>query len=89
MSNYYTLKKVELPTKSQIEEKRALLHAEHLDYFYGDFWSIYIEKDGGCYLEFDEGHLATKFITREISKEDYESLKSDKTLFKIISRKVR
>ena len=49
----------------------------------------YIEKDGRCYLELDEWHLATKFITREISKEDYESLKSDKTLFKIISRKVR
>jgi len=89
MSDYYTVKKVELPTKSQIEEKRALLHAEHLDYFYGDFWSIYIEKDSRCYLEFDVGHLATKFITREISKEDYESLKSDKALFKIISRKVR
>lgn len=89
MSKHYTLTKVVPRTKAQIADRREEIHADHLDYFYGDHWSIFIDKFNVCFLEFDIGHFASKFIVREITIEDYDSLKRDKSLFTQISRKVR
>lgn len=41
MDELYTLKEL---TPSELAERRARIHTEHLDYFYGDFWSMYIDK---------------------------------------------
>lgn len=89
MSEYYKLKKVEPPTEAQLSERQEKKHADHLDYFYGDHWSIFIDKANKCFLEFDVGHFASEFIVREISHDDYGSLKKDKSLFTQVSRKAR
>ena len=49
---------------------------------------IDLTKENKHFLEFDAGHFASEFIVREISKDDYESLKKDKSLYIQISRKV-
>jgi hypothetical protein len=89
MSEHYKLKKIVPPTEAQLAERREKIHADHLDYFYGDHWSIFIDKANRCFLEFDVGHFASEFIVREITRKDYDSLKRDKSLFTQISRKVR
>lgn len=88
MSEYYKLKEIEPPTEAQMHERREKIHADHLDYFYGDHWNIFIDKTNKYYLEFDIGHFASEFVIREISRNDYESLKRDKSLFEQISRVV-
>jgi len=88
MSEYYKLKKFDPPTEAQMHERREEAHADHLDYFYGDHWNIFIDKANKCYLEFDIGHFASEFVIREISCNEYESLKKDKSSFERISRMV-
>jgi hypothetical protein len=67
---------------------RAKAHENHLEYMYGDYWTIYIDKNQVHYLELDIGHLIPEFISVRITKEDYESLKDDLSTFKTISQKV-
>lgn len=86
MSEFYKLKEIEPPTEDQMHERREKAHADHLDYFYGDHWNVFIDKVNRCYLEFDIGHFASEFVIREISRDDYDSLKMDKSLFDKISR---
>jgi hypothetical protein len=86
MSKYYTLVEVDSPTEAEMSERREKIHADHLDYFYGNHWNIFIDKENKCFLEFDVGHLASKFIVKEISRKDYDSLKTDTSLFDKISR---
>ena len=45
MSKFYTMKKGVYPTGERVAETRRKKHAEHLDYFYGDYWSIFVDKD--------------------------------------------
>ena len=54
--------KATLPTKKQTSEFRRKKHANHLDYFYGDYWSIFEDKNHKFFLEFDVGHFASKFV---------------------------
>lgn len=79
--------------ESNIDERtlktRDKIHAEHLDYYYGDYWCMFIDKSNKCFLEFDIGRFGAKFITCEISQEDYDSLKEDNSKFDSISRKYR
>jgi hypothetical protein len=88
MSKYYTSEDVVPPTEAQMLEKREIIHADHLDYFYGDHWNIFIDKSNKSFLEFDIGHLASNFIVREISRQDYDLLKTDTSLFSTVSRKL-
>lgn len=81
MSQFYTMKKGVYPTDEQVAETRRKAHAEHLDYSYGDHWSIFEDKEYRCFIEFDVGHFASEFIIREISRDDYSALKNDKSLF--------
>lgn len=67
---------------------REKIHADHLDYFYGEYWCIFIDKSNKCFLEFDIGRFGSQFITREISKEDYDSLKEDTSKFNSIRLKL-
>ena len=83
-----TSKKINPPTKAELKERRDKAHGDHLEYFYGAGWCVYIDKENKYFLEFDAGHFASEFIVREISKDDYESLKKDKSLYIQISRKV-
>ena len=89
MSKYYTQKPLAYPTEERVAEKRAEKHKNHIDYFYGSYWNIFIKEDGRCFLEFDIGHFATEFIIREIPKKDYDALKADTSLFEKISNSVR
>lgn len=69
------------PTEEQMAEARRKKHADDLDYFYGDYWNIFEDKNHRFFLEFDIGHFATNFVVREISGDDYRALKNDKSLF--------
>lgn len=69
------------PTNEQLAETRRKVHADHLDYFYGNHWSIFEDKKHRCFIEFDVGHFAAKFVVKEISRDDYKALKNDKSLF--------
>lgn len=89
MSNNYTKKKGQYPTNEQLAETRRKKHAKHLDYFYGDHWSIFEDKDHRCFIEFDAGHFASEFIVREISRDDYAALKKEKNLFHKIIRSLK
>lgn len=82
------MKKGVYPTQEQVAEARRKTHADHLDYFYGDYWSIFEDKNNRFFLEFDVGHFASKFVVREISGEDYNALKNDKSLFDSVRRSV-
>ena len=77
-----------MQNEEKTTELRRKKHKDHLDYFYGDYWNIFIDADEKCYLEFDKGHFATDFVVREITRVEYDSLKNDKTLFKSISNKL-
>lgn len=70
-----------LSKEQEIIKSRKLAHAEHIDYFYGDYWCIFMDKDKKCFLEFDKGHFASEFVIKEISLEDYNSLKTDKSQY--------
>ena len=83
-----TSKKIEPPTEAQLKQKRDKIHSDHLEYFYGDNWCIFIDKFNKCFLEFDAGHFSSEFIVREISPKDYDLLKKDKSLYIEISRKI-
>jgi len=37
----------------------------------GDYWMVWIENSK-FFLEYDEGHFATKMVTVEISKREYD-----------------
>jgi len=89
MSEYYKLEEVDQPTDAQLLKRRETKHADHLGYFYGDHWNIFIDKENKCFLEFDIGHFSSEFIIREITHESYNLLKNDKSLFEKISRNVR
>ena len=89
MNQYYKSVEIELPTNAQLLEKREIKHSEHLGYFYGEHWNIYINRENRCFLEFDVGHFSPEFIVREITYENYCSLKEDKYLFNKISINVR
>ncbi|MCG9685258.1 hypothetical protein L1D31_22335 [Vibrio sp. Isolate23] len=89
MNKHYKLVEIDLPTETQLSEMRATKHADHLDYFYGEHWNTFINRDHKCFLEFDVGHFASEFIVREITYEHYCSLKKDKSLFEAISMSVR
>lgn len=86
MSKFYSTKEGVYPTDEQVAGTRQKKHANHLDYFYGDYWSIYMDKDHRCFIECDIGHFASKFIVRQISREDYAALKKDKSLFESVVR---
>ncbi len=86
MSKFYTMKKGVYPTDEQVAETRRKKHAEHLDYFYGNYWSIFVDKDHRCFIEFDVGHFASNFIVRQISHDDYAALKNDTSLFNSVIR---
>jgi len=81
-------KKIERPNKEQLKQIRDETHKDHLEYYYGDHWCIFIDINEKCFLEFDVGHFASRFIIREISKKDYDELKDDKSQYTKISRKV-
>ena len=72
---------MEYPTDEELQKKREEIHREHLDYFYGDYWSIYIDANNRYFLEHDTGHFATNFVTKQISKSTYRKLKSDPSSF--------
>ncbi len=88
MSKYYTMKQGVCPTEEQVVEARRKKHAKHLDYFYGDYWSIFEDEDHRFFVEFDVGHFASKFVVREITGDDYRALKNDKGLFDKVRRSV-
>ena len=86
MSKHYAMKNGVYPTDEQVAKTRRKVHAYHLDYFYGDYWSIFEDKEHRCFIEFDVSHFASKFITREVSRDDYTALKNDKSLFNRVIR---
>lgn len=73
-------------TDEELAKNRKEIHADHLDYFYGDNWCIFIDKESACFITFDVGHFISEFITQEISYDDYNSLKKDKSLFSKIKK---
>lgn len=88
MNKYYTMRQGVYPTEEQVTEARRKKHAKHLDYFYGDYWSIFEDEEHRFFIEFDVGHLASKFVVREITGDDYRALKNDKSLFNKVRRSV-
>lgn len=89
MSKFYTTEKGVHHTDQQVAEIRRNKHAEHLNYFYGDHWSIFEDKEHRCFIEFDVGHFASEFIVRELSRDDYTALKNDKSLFNTVIRQFK
>jgi hypothetical protein len=52
----------------------------------GNYWRAWIEEDK-YYYECDVGHFASKFVTVEILKSEFESLKSKQIDNKYLERK--
>ena len=46
--------------------------------FRGDYWRVW-RSESKCYLEYDEGHFATKMKTIEISEANFHGLTSGTT----------
>ncbi len=88
MSKFCTTKPGKYPTDEETAEHRKKKHIGHAEYFYGNYWCCFMDDSGKCFLEFDVGHFASEFITRKISREDYEALKQDESLFNDISGKI-
>lgn len=86
MSKFIHNEKGVYPTDELVAEARWKKHANHLDYFYGDYWLIYKDKDHRCFIEFDIGHFASKFIVRQISHDNYVALKKDNSLYNSLIR---
>ena len=54
------------------KDSRIVSHADEIS---GDYWKIW--KEGlRCFLEYDEGHFASKMVTIEISEDDYSLISS-------------
>jgi len=70
----------------RIVNARSKAHADPLDYFYGDYWCIFEDRDHNYFLEFDIGRFATNFKAHEISSDDYYALKNDKSLYDKVRR---
>ena len=81
------LKKITPPNRAEIVKRRKEMHKNHLDYFYGDYWCIYMDNENKCFLECDAGSIATKIETKQINYDDYNSLKEDPSSFKVIQNK--
>ncbi len=69
------------PTDEEVQRARQEAHKDHLDWFYGDYWDIFIDKRNRFFLEHDVGHLDTKFIITEISETTYNLLKAEPSRF--------
>lgn len=70
------------PTQDEMEETRRVSDKDYLEAIYGDWWKIFIDKEGLHYLEYDKGHIATQMVVVRISSEDYSKLKSDPAYYK-------
>ena len=81
-------KMVKVTAPSGEEKNRKKKHIEHLEYFYGDYWSVFMDKNRKCYLEIPIGTIWTEWVIREISLEDYISLKEDESRYLEIEQKV-
>ncbi|WCP68561.1 hypothetical protein LYZ37_07490 [Vibrio tubiashii] len=89
MSKYYSESPLVYPSDSDVSNTRSAKHENHLDYFYGDFWCVYEDRENKCYLEFDKGHFGVDLTTVLISRSEYKELISSETSIEVVLARYR
>ncbi|EHK9078635.1 hypothetical protein KCU32_004478 [Vibrio parahaemolyticus] len=84
MSKHYSESPFVYPGDSDVSKTRSAKHQKHLNYFYGDFWCVYEDRENHCYLEFDKGHFGVDLTKVLISRSEYKQLISSETSIEVV-----
>ena len=58
------------------------------EYVIGQHWFIFIDEKGDCFIEFDVGHFASKFVHAKITAKEYRDLAKNFRLYNFIVNKI-